>query len=170
MHSSSARRYPTAPLDAKYFGKNGGDLGGNGASMFLGGARWQRYHQTKLANAVFTHALATKLSAKGSRVKAICAAPGLAATNLQVSTAGDGGFGMESFVMRFAQSAEDGTMALLTACAGESGSGELWEPPGTTGIPVGGTFEKRGECRVTDPKWTKILWEESEKACGVWPL
>jgi len=28
--------------------------GGNGASMFFGGARWVRYHMSKLANVVFT--------------------------------------------------------------------------------------------------------------------
>ncbi len=44
----------------------------------------RRYHQTKLANAVFTLALAERLSARGSKVVAACAAPGLAATNLQV--------------------------------------------------------------------------------------
>ena len=30
MHSSGARKYPTGQLDAKYLGKNGGNLGGNG--------------------------------------------------------------------------------------------------------------------------------------------
>ena len=38
-------------LNRKYLGKNGGALGGDGASMLLGGARWVRYHHTKLANA-----------------------------------------------------------------------------------------------------------------------
>ena len=28
--------------EAKYLGKNGGNLGGNGSSMIFGGARWQR--------------------------------------------------------------------------------------------------------------------------------
>ena len=60
-------------LDGKYLGK-GGALGGNGASMFFGGARWIRYHHTKLANAVFTVALDARLRARNSRVKAICAA------------------------------------------------------------------------------------------------
>ena len=41
-HSSGARNAPSKALDAKYFGKNGGNLGGNGSSMFFGGARWQR--------------------------------------------------------------------------------------------------------------------------------
>ena len=44
-HSSGARKFPSSPLQAKYLGKNGGSLGGNGNSMLFGGARWQRYHQ-----------------------------------------------------------------------------------------------------------------------------
>ena len=30
MHSSGARKFPPGPLEAKYLGKNGGNLGGNG--------------------------------------------------------------------------------------------------------------------------------------------
>ena len=59
-HSSLAR--VGVALDERYFGPNGGALGGNGASMFFGGARWVRYHHSKLANAVFTQALHRKLT------------------------------------------------------------------------------------------------------------
>ena len=48
-HSSGARKFPSGPLDTKYLGKNGGNLGGNGNSMLFGGARWQRYHQVRSA-------------------------------------------------------------------------------------------------------------------------
>lgn len=57
---------------------------GNGNSIILNGARWERYHQSKLANVVFVRALHEKLQAKGSKVKAVSAHPGLAATDLQV--------------------------------------------------------------------------------------
>lgn len=165
-HSSGARLLPPGKLSAKYLGKNGGSLGGNSASMFFGGARWQRYHQTKLANAVFTHALAQKLSACGSKVKAIVAAPGLAATNLQVTTHSDGGMGA-TWIMAFAQSAEDGTMPLLHCClAPEAANGQLWEPAGIKGPPV----LKKLEPICTEERAVKMLWEESEKACGVWAL
>ena len=40
-HSSVARK--GGPLQAKYFEKNGGNLGGNGSSMIFKGARWERY-------------------------------------------------------------------------------------------------------------------------------
>jgi hypothetical protein len=57
---------------------------------------------TKLANAVFTLALDAKLRARHSRAKALCAAPGLSSTNLQVTTAQAGGFA-DAWIMRFAQ-------------------------------------------------------------------
>lgn len=120
----------------------------------------------QLANAVFTIALASKLRARGSRVKAICAAPGLASTNLQVTTAAAQGMS-ETWIMRFAQSAEDGTMPLLHACAAPTAaSGELWEPPGMAGLPVRVAWESI----CTDPSAATMLWEESEKACGAWAL
>ena len=74
--------------------------------MLMNGARWNRYHQTKLANAVMTVELAARLQAAGSKVKAVVAAPGLAATNLQVTTAQDDGMPSTWIMKRFAQSAE----------------------------------------------------------------
>ena len=170
-HSSGARHKPNVPItgNAKYLEKNGGNLGGDGSSMFFGGARWVRYHMTKLANSVFTQALHERLSASGSKVKAVCAAPGLATTQLQVTTAGDNGMGSGAWFMRFGQSAEDGTMPLLHACLGEGvASGEFYEPTlmGNMKGPHGkvklGSMEK-------DPAAMKTLWEASEKACGSWP-
>eukprot|EP01035_Chromulina_nebulosa_P032719 gene32719-43731_t len=73
-HSSGARKMG-GKLQAKYLGKNGGNLGGDSSSMFFGGARWTRYGQTKLANVVFTLALRDKLATKNPKVKALCATP-----------------------------------------------------------------------------------------------
>jgi NAD(P)-dependent dehydrogenase (short-subunit alcohol dehydrogenase family) len=53
-HSSTSRLAPNTPLAAKYLEKmEEGSLGGHAG-------RWERYHQTKLANAVFTSALAVR--------------------------------------------------------------------------------------------------------------
>jgi NAD(P)-dependent dehydrogenase (short-subunit alcohol dehydrogenase family) len=173
-HSSLARN--GGKLEAKYFGPNGGNLGGNGTSMLCGGARWVRYHQTKLANVVFTNALNDKLQAAGlDKIKVVCAAPGLAATNLQVTTASEGAFS-DSWIMRFGQSAEDGTLPLL-GCAfgfgegtnGESPlvaqSGDFMEPEGWggRGNPV---IQKKMKKECTDAESRRMLWTESEKACG----
>lgn len=56
---TSEARNQGGKLEAKYFQQLGGKLGGG---------RFQRYHHSKLANAVFTSALAKKLQEKGSTI------------------------------------------------------------------------------------------------------
>lgn len=159
-HSSMART--GGDLKAEYFGKNGGNLGGNGNSMFLNGARWERYHQTKLANYVFTKALAEKL--EGTPMIAACAAPGLADTNLQQTTNHDGGMGGGMWIMRFAQSAEDGAMPLISACFGEGvQNGDFYEPKGGfTGVATKYPFQKQ----ALNEAQKNLLWKASEEAVG----
>jgi NAD(P)-dependent dehydrogenase (short-subunit alcohol dehydrogenase family) len=173
-HSSTSRKIPTDPMTAenaaRYLGKNGGNLGGDSASMLKGGARWVRYHMTKLANVVFTLALADKLPPK---IKALCCAPGLAATGLQETTAKTGGMGSGTWFMRFAQSAEDGACPLLTCCLSKDAkTGEFYEPggsgifgKGTTGVPALTPLEPI--CLEGD---RDALWSASEAACGEWKL
>lgn len=170
-HSSGARHMPKVPIagNAKYMEKNGGNLGGDGSSMFLGGARWVRYHMTKLANSVFTQALHERLRACGSKVKAVCAAPGLATTHLQVTTAMDSGMGSGTWFMRWGQSAQDGTMPLLQACLGKDvASGDFLEPTlmGSMKGPAG-KVAKLGAMEQ-DPAGKQTLWDASEAACGKW--
>ena len=168
-HSSGAR-HMVKGLEGQYFGPNGGNLGGDGASMFFGGARWVRYGQTKLANAVFTQALHERLQSSGSAVKAVCAAPGLAATNLQVTTAADGGM-TPTWIMKFGQSAEDGTMPLLQCCVGPATqSGEFIEPSRMGNMKGEPGVATKRSAKEVEPAATKLLWEVSEKACGEWKL
>ena len=144
-----------------YLGKNGGDLGGDGSSMICGGARWVRYAYTKLANVAFTLALHDKLGDSG--VKALCAAPGLVATQLQATTARDGGMGSGTWFMRWSQSPEDGAVPLLHCCLSSAvESGELWEPKGMTGPPVLKDPLER-VCLEAD---RAALWAASEAAVG----
>ena len=99
-HSSLLRKGDA--LGEEYFEKNGGNLGGNGNSMFCGGARWVRYQQTKLANSVFSLSMAERIKKGGSScegLKSVCAHPGLAATNLQTTTAQKGGMGSGAFML-----------------------------------------------------------------------
>ena len=162
-HSSLARIFPFARLQAKYFGKNGGNLGGNGNSMGLiwAGGRWERYHQTKLANSVFTSELQRRLEIAGSKVMSLCAHPGLAATELQVTTHKEGGM-TDLGMMRNAQSAEDGTMGLLRCMFGQDvENGALYGPLAFTG-----QAEKRWHGILNSRSAGTMLWEESEKACG----
>ncbi|MGD1892420.1 MAG: dehydrogenase, partial [Cyclobacteriaceae bacterium] len=53
------------PLVADYFEQTGGNLGGDVTeeeNMSFQGPRWERYHQTNLANATFTYGLKEKLA------------------------------------------------------------------------------------------------------------
>jgi NAD(P)-dependent dehydrogenase (short-subunit alcohol dehydrogenase family) len=138
-HSSGARRGPD--LEAKYFANRGGDLGGDGTeeeNASFGGPRWRRYQQTKLANCAFTYGLKERLDAAGiDNVKAIVAHPGLAATQLQVTTAQTGGMDADSHIMANAQSQEDGALGIIRGCMDpEAASGDFYGPEGWTGFAV----------------------------------
>lgn len=180
-HSSGARF--GGPLEAKFFGKNGGELGGDSVS-----ACFERYHQTKLANIVFAFALADKLAAKNETgIKVFCCTPGIAATglidNLESSGTSLGPMKcvFHCFGSAVIQSQEDGTMPLLHAMAFKVGedlqTGDLltpsqggWRNPAEAYGPVrisrrplpGG--ERSAVCQ--DVGAQELLWHESEKAIG----
>lgn len=167
-HSSIARN--GCKIIERYFCKEGGHLGGNGSSMFCGGARWVRYSQTKLANSVWTMELDRRLKAANSKVIAVCAAPGLSKTNLQVTTLANGGMSSgccgSMWIMRFAQSAGDGSMGILQAAFGEKDvveGGQLWEPHGMFAVGGPVVVAKPTPAEI-DPAAGALLWELSEKA------
>ncbi len=137
-HSSMARI--GGPLEAEYFGRNGGNLGGDGTeeeNERITGPRWARYHQTKLANCAFTYGLKERFDGKGIKnVKALLAHPGLSMTSLQLTTAEDGGMDAESPFMNNAQSAEDGATGIIRCCMDpEAKSGDFYGPPQWRGFP-----------------------------------
>ena len=167
-HSSMARK-GVKKLEAKYLEANGGNLGGNGASMFLSGARWKRYAQTKLANAAFTAALHHRLREKDSKVKSLVAHPGWANTELQVTTNKAGGMSSwTSLLARWvSQSEEDGTMGILScAVLPEAECGKFYGP----GM---GLTASKGEAKAYDlekqydnPETLAMIWEKSCAAIG----
>jgi NAD(P)-dependent dehydrogenase (short-subunit alcohol dehydrogenase family) len=165
-HSSMARL--GGPLEMKYFEKNGGNLGGDEAedeTPGFRGPRWERYHQTKLANAVFTYGLQTKLNeASITNVIPLLAHPGLARTNLQVITAEDGGMDANSEFMNQAQSAEDGATGIIRAALDpDVKPGNFYGPTvGWTGYPD--LIEP--EDILTDKPNINVFWEGCEKAIG----
>ena len=174
--TTSSARWGTKGLEEEYLGANGGSLGGDSASV-SGGARWTRYSQSKLANSLFIQALHERLAARegsGSRVKAVCCCPGGCVTDLQVNTDKDGGLGRWKYLFThhsyLLQSAEDGSLSVITACAMAGvRSGELLEPSkgGHMRGPVGRTKLTRAE---KDAGAKSMLWASSEQACGPWPL
>ncbi len=165
-HSSMARLGP--PLESKYFGKNGGDLGGNGTEQeaaSFSGPRWIRYHQTKLANCAFTYGLKQKLEEHNiNNVNVLLAHPGLALTSLGAKAVEAGGMEANSSLMSSAQSAEDGALGIIRACADpEAESGNFYGPAeGWTGFPALLTPEDL----LLDPKNIQINWDGCETAVG----
>ena len=167
-HSSIARK-GSKKLEAKYLEKNGGNLGGNGASMIFNGARWVRYSQTKLANAAFTAALHKKLQEKTSKIKALVAHPGWANTELQVTTGKNGG--MASWTGLFAkfvsQSEEDGTLGILSAAVLPDAQSGMFYGPGM------GMMASKGEAKpyplekqYDNDQTINLIWEKSCTAIG----
>ena len=77
-HTSMARL--GGPLASEYFEQKGGDLGGDGTeaqNVSFQGPRWERYHQTKLANCAFTYGLKKRLEAANiTNVLPLLAHPG----------------------------------------------------------------------------------------------
>ncbi len=165
-HSSMARLGP--PLEAQYFEAKGGDLGGDGTveeNKNFQGPRWSRYHQTKLANAAFTYGLKNKLEAANiSHVLPLLAHPGLALTNLQVTTSIDGGMDSNSPLMSQAQSAEDGATGIIRAAMDpQAKSGDFYGPTeGWKGYPDLLVPEES----LYDPQNIQINWEGCENAVG----
>ncbi|MFT5358066.1 MAG: NAD(P)-dependent dehydrogenase (short-subunit alcohol dehydrogenase family) [Polyangiales bacterium] len=162
-HSSMARVGP--PLERRFFEKNGGDLGGDGdESEGFGGPRWARYHQTKLANFVFTYGLKEKLeAAEITNIKALVAHPGLARTQLQVTTEKAGGMDATSDFMKQAQSQEDGAAGIIRACMDpEAQSGDFFGPEQWSGFPNRLTPEED----LVTPENIRTNWEGCEGAVG----
>ena len=191
VHHSSVIRHifpiHTEGANPLYYAKLGdpGSQGGNKFGMMKTGGPHNRYHQSKLANMLFTSALQDKLLASGSKVKALVAAPGLAATDIFGRSAAlaetEGhhhlGFGGSMF-MRFIrayqmQSAVDGSVPLLTCMVLPTAeSGQLYEP---LNYPVGGRVHGPAIvsswepiCKAQDGK--ALLWAESEKAVGAFTI
>lgn len=167
-HSSFGRLHtPNKGLEEKYFGKNGGNLGGDSIGLMSGGC-FERYFQSKLANSVFTYGLHEKLKAKDSKIRSISAHPGGAQTNLGQNMKPGCCLScflgcIESFVI---QSPEDGAMGLLTGMVvADAKSGVLYGPKnsGTSGLAVPNPVM----AYETDPKALNMLWRTSEEATGV---
>lgn len=164
-HTSMARL--GGPLLPEYFAKNGGNLGGDGTeteNASFAGPRWARYHQTKLANCAFAYGLKQRFEKGGiSNLKALIAHPGLAATNLQITTTETGGMATDSPIMGNAQSAEDGALGIIRGCADPSvKSGDFYGPAEWVGFPN----KLEPEALLSDADNLQINWEGCDAAVG----
>lgn len=156
-HSSMVRKGKF--LDARYFSNRGGKIGGSSL---------ERYHQSKLANVVFTNALHDRLG--DQNIKAVVCTPGFASTSLVGNNNPCLARMCSCMIACQSQSAEDGTMGLLTCISKpDVKSGEFYLPQ-TGGKEIKGPVvlnpfpEKEPECNDVESR--KLLWELSEKAIG----
>jgi NAD(P)-dependent dehydrogenase (short-subunit alcohol dehydrogenase family) len=129
--------------------------------------RWRAYGQSKLANLLFTLELERRLESCGSRVRAMAAHPGYAATNLQSRT---GNPLMNSLMAvgnrLFAQSDAMGALPTLYAATQDL--------PGASYVGPNGRREARGHPTLvgrseaaTDTEMAARLWARSEELTGV---
>lgn len=94
--------------------------------------------------------------------------PGLAATNLQITTASEGGMDAQSEFMNQAQSAEDGATGIIRAALDpEAQSGNFYGPTaGWSGYPD--LLEP--EELLTNDANTNLNWEGCEQSVGAFQL
>lgn len=181
-HSSIARE--GKKIEEKYFAKHeDGQLGGDGTTQ-----SFDRYQQTKLANAVFCAALKERLLAAGgqrAKVMSLVCHPGVSTTNLQVTTSSTQNTFIMNAAMKFfqnfaSQSEQDGTMGLLTCMCLEKGSsgtsakagdmtvavetGDLWGP---VGRGFAGLAAKLPPEVNADKDSQENIWKWSKAATGV---
>ena len=159
--SSGNRKRPSKNLESKFFQKLGGNLGGNSAK-----ARYLRYQQSKLANAVFGFALHDVLQEASSSIKSVVCHPGITATGLQATSSKSGSKIMLKMLSRIAQSPEDGAHHLIQCMCGVNvHSGEFWGP--SRNSIRGPTKKFIPETLCTSSCNKVLLIEESEKSTGV---
>ena len=128
---------------------------------------WAAYGQSKLANLLFTFELQRRAGEAGSRLRALAAHPGYAATELQKGTYSRAQeLGMRVLNRVVAQSADAGALPTLYAATADL--------PGATYVGPDGPGEMRGSPKIVgvskaaaDAASQRRLWEVSEELTGV---
>jgi NAD(P)-dependent dehydrogenase (short-subunit alcohol dehydrogenase family) len=136
---------------------------------------WQRrpysaeraYGQSKLANLLFTLELQRRLTAAGSRVRALAAHPGWAATNLQSRSGSRAKDAVMAVGNRlFATSAEQGAVPTLFAATADLPGGSYAGPDGLFELRGGPTLAGR-TAAASDPRLAEALWAASAELTGI---
>lgn len=156
VNMSSGSGFGPPALNTRFFEQKGGNLGGQEAS-------YERYHQSKLANLIFTSALHDRLQAKHSKVKVFACTPGVCATDmfLHATKVMKG----KSMPLDAVPSTEDGSLSQLKCiCDATVQSGDLWSPNMGGGLPV--KFEISPPTVLSDKQAKDVLWDACSRAVG----
>ena len=133
---------------------------------------WSAYHDSKLANLLFTFELARRAKAAGKSLVAAAAHPGFSDTNLQFVAAEIKQSKVEAGVMRIvnsllAQKAEKGALpTLYAATAPGVVAGDFYGPDGFSEL-WGSPIKAAASARANDAEAARRLWELSEQLTGV---
>jgi NAD(P)-dependent dehydrogenase (short-subunit alcohol dehydrogenase family) len=125
------------------------------------------YGQSKLANLLFTLELQRRLTSAGSRVRALAAHPGWAATNLQGRTQSwvvDRAMKLGNALV--AQSDEQGALPSLAAATLDLPGGSYLGPSGRNELRGRPTLVGRTRA-ASDPELARRLWAASAELTGV---
>ncbi|MFI0090436.1 oxidoreductase [Streptomyces bobili] len=125
------------------------------------------YAQSKLANLLFTLELQRRLTQAGSRVRALAAHPGYAATNLQSHAGSRAARAFMSFGNRFfAQDDRAGALPTLYAATADLPGASYVGPDGIAEMRGGPTLVGR-TAAASDPEVARRLWTVSEELTKV---
>jgi protochlorophyllide reductase len=133
--------------------------------------RWRAYSQSKLANVMTALELQERLRARGSKVLALAAHPGLARTNLQPASVAMNGSKLEALAYRLMgplfQSAAMGALPqLFAATAPQAEPSGHYGPNGWGGMR-GHPKAVRLAPAALDVEGRQRLWQVSESLCNV---
>jgi len=157
VNMSSGSAYGPPAFDVNFFSRSGGSLGGAQYS-------YERYHQSKLANLLFTCELHRRLKHTGSQVKALACTPGVCGTDMFVHAMSVMQPARPADVSAVA-SVEDGCLAQLKCiCDPSVASGELYGPPWGGGFPI--QVAMAPPDILVDEGAQRQLWDACEHAVG----
>jgi NAD(P)-dependent dehydrogenase (short-subunit alcohol dehydrogenase family) len=125
----------------------------------------QAYSDSKLANMLFTFELQRRLTASGSRVRALAVHPGMARTNLFGHATGVGAALIHALVRIIAQDPEHGALPTLFAATSDIPGGSFVWPDGPAhlrGYPEIATTSRAAQ----DAALARDLWELSARLVG----
>jgi hypothetical protein len=133
-----------------------------------------RYQQSKLANFTFAYALADKITASGSKIKATAAHPGVAKTALLTNGTIKSGYLPECMAPILScvlmQSTEMGTLGIIRgSLASDTNNGDFFGP-GWPCYPItfwGTAYKRTPESWSVQEVYKQMVWKKCEEATGV---